>query len=70
MYDYNAFFDGAVVHAVLDHLLVSDAKAALSEMLRITKAGGLISIYELIGEYEIVYKADNGVRERVVIIRK
>ena len=108
----DAFFDGAVVHAVLDHLLVSDAKAALSEMLRITKAGGLIwlsfdipeeddmtephsfpeegtmlytgdgrtgmlfhpydrnSIYELIGEYEIVYKADNGVRERVVIIRK
>ena len=106
------FFDGVVAHAVIDHLMVSDAKAALSEMIRITKEGGLIwlsfdvpeeddltepyfcpeegtmqytcngregmlfhpydwdSIYDLTGKYEIVYKADKGKRERVLIIRK
>jgi SAM-dependent methyltransferase len=106
------FFDGVVAHAVIDHLLSSDAKAALSELFRITKKGGLIwlsfdipedddmtaphfcpeegtiqytgegregmlfhpydwdSVNDLLSGSEIIYKADKGTRERVVIIRK
>lgn len=37
-------FDGVVVHAVIDHLLVSDAKKAIEELCRITKKNGLIML--------------------------
>ena len=37
-----ASFDAANVRAVLDHLTIADAKAALQEMLRIVRKGGLI----------------------------
>ena len=35
-------FDGVVCFSVLDHLTASDAKAALRELLRITRPGGLL----------------------------
>lgn len=35
-------FEGLIVHAVIDHLTVSDAQKALNELYRITKPGGLI----------------------------
>jgi len=37
-----ASFDAANVRAVLDHLTIADAKAALQEMFRIVRKGGLI----------------------------
>ncbi len=37
-------FDGVIVHAVIDHLLVSDAKKAIEELCRITKKNGLIML--------------------------
>lgn len=37
-------FDGVVGHAVLDHLIVSDAKKALDELFRITRKDGLIMV--------------------------
>lgn len=37
-------FDGAIAHAVIDHLMVKDAAKALNELFRITKKGGLIYI--------------------------
>ncbi len=40
----DAFFDGAVANSVLDHMSVADAKAALSELCRITRPGGLIMV--------------------------
>ena len=38
----DAFFDAVNVRAVLDHLMAADAKAALQEMLRIVRKGGLV----------------------------
>lgn len=38
------FFDGVIAHAVLDHLVIEDAKKALKELLRITKTDGLVWI--------------------------
>ena len=38
------FFDGVIAHAVLDHLIIEDAKKALEELLRITKTDGLVWI--------------------------
>lgn len=40
----HGFFDATVAHAVLDHLTKSDAERALSELMRITKPGGLVFI--------------------------
>lgn len=40
----DGFFDGTVANSVLDHMTVSDAKKALSELCRITKRGGLIMV--------------------------
>ena len=37
-------FDAVNAHAVLDHLTVADAKAALKELSRITRKGGLLVI--------------------------
>ena len=37
-------FDAVNAHAVLDHLTVADAKAALKELSRITRKGGLVVI--------------------------
>ena len=38
----NETFDGVIAHAVIDHLLMEDAKKALDELFRITIPGGLI----------------------------
>lgn len=38
----DASFDAVNVRAVLDHLTVADAKAALQEMIRIVRKGGLV----------------------------
>lgn len=35
-------FDGVIAHAVIDHLITSDAITALNELVRITKKNGLI----------------------------
>lgn len=40
----NASFDATVAHAVLDHLTEFDAERALSELMRITKPGGLVYV--------------------------
>lgn len=40
-YDYESF-DGAIAHAVMDHLKKADAVKALDELLRIVKKNGLI----------------------------
>ena len=40
----DAFFDGAVANSVLDHMSAADAKAALAELRRITKSGGIIAV--------------------------
>lgn len=40
----DGYFDGVVVHAVLDHLIVKEAIKALNELFRITKKNGLIYI--------------------------
>ncbi len=45
-------FDGVIAHAVLDHLLVADAKKALRELFRITKKNGLIMISFDVAEAE------------------
>ncbi len=37
-------FDATIAHAVLDHLIMKDAKIALKELIRITKKSGLIYI--------------------------
>lgn len=37
-------FDGVVAHAVLDHLVLSDARKALNELLRITAPNGLVML--------------------------
>ncbi len=37
-------FDGVVASSVLDHMTVSDAQKALSELYRITRPGGLILV--------------------------
>ena len=37
-------FGGVIAHAVIDHLMVSDARKALEELLRITKKDGLIML--------------------------
>lgn len=38
------YFDGVVVHAVIDHLIVKEAIKALNELFRITKKNGIIYI--------------------------
>ena len=105
-------FDGAVAHAVIDHLVLSDAELALKELMRIIRSGGLLmlsfdiaepddltephimmedgtmqyttgtregmmfhpyewdEIEKLLAEFDIIYRADHGKRERVVIIKK
>ena len=46
------FFDGVIVHAVIDHLTEEDAAKALEEMLRITKPEGLLLLTFDIAEDE------------------
>lgn len=48
----DSFFDGVIVHAVIDHLTSEDANAALKELLRITKLNGLVLITFDIAEEE------------------
>lgn len=40
----DAFFEGVVVRAVIDHLMIADAAKTVKELLRITRRGGLILI--------------------------
>ena len=40
----NGIFDGAVAHAVLDHLSVADAGLALEELIRIIRDDGLLML--------------------------
>lgn len=48
----DAFFDGVIAHAVIDHLTMEDAAKALKELLRITKPEGLLLITFDIAEEE------------------
>lgn len=48
----DAFFDGVIAHAVIDHLTTEDAVKALGELLRITKVDGLVLITFDIAENE------------------
>ncbi|MDO5399836.1 MAG: class I SAM-dependent methyltransferase [Eubacteriales bacterium] len=41
---YAAIFDAVVAVSVLDHLYAADARAALTELLRIVKPGGLVVV--------------------------
>lgn len=42
--NYEPVFDAVVAGSVLDHLYVEDAKAALNELLRIVKPGGIVVV--------------------------
>lgn len=48
----DAFFDGIIAHAVIDHLTTGDAVKALEELLRITHVDGLVLMTFDIAEEE------------------
>lgn len=48
----DAFFDGVIAHAVIDHLTEKDAIKALEELFRITRMDGLVLITFDIAEEE------------------
>lgn len=48
----DAFFDGVIAHAVIDHLTAKDAVKALKELFRITRRNGLVLITFDIAEKE------------------